>query len=549
MLDAQDSAKLRRLLDEVRRYGAQDSVAEFFTGFTGGRDPGLDGVLVFDHAALLVFPEQVADVTDLLTSAGFAASEPVASVVVRRRLAVRYDVAEETLPVAIVRGTIPSGPAAGRGVEVFAATGDLPPALVDGERANDTEAHFAFTLVNAGDDALESVRKTFANRFALVPDGGGYNPFDGAESGGRSVLYFRTPDGSVGRSTRFELTGAGHFPEVVAAHLRSAEARFGQAPEKLLSILAGHWAARAVHVAAELGLADLLAEPATAADVAGRAGTHPDATARLLRYLAHVGVVRAAGDDRYALTPTGELLRADNPFRDLTRLYGGTFYEAWGDLLPAVRDGGSAFGHRFGVEHFDYFAAHPDTARTFDRTMAAVTDLVAGEIGAAYEFPAGSTVVDVGGGNGALLRAVLRGNPTVRGVLFDRNHVTTAVDDEDRFRAEAGDFFTEVPDGGDVYLLSRVLHDWDDVDCLRILTACRAACGDDAALLVLERLLPADVGGFSLALPWDMQMLAVTGGRERSRAEYDKLLAAAGFRLTGVRPLPVDMNLLVAVPS
>jgi hypothetical protein len=116
-------------------------------------------------------------------------------------------------------------------------------------------------------------------------------------------------------------------------------------------------------------------------------------------------------------------------------------------------------------------------------------------------------------------------------------------------RAVAGDFFAAVPDGGDVYLLSRVLHDWDDVDCLRILTACRVACGGDAALLVLERLLPDDVGGFSLALPWDMQMLAVTGGRERSRAEYDKLLAAAGFRLAAVRPLPVDMNLIVAVPA
>lgn len=551
MLDAQDSARLRRLLDEVREYGGRESVAGFFSEFVGGRDPGLDGVLVFDHAALLVFPDDVADVTELLTDAGFTALPPVASVVVRQRLAERYGVAEDALPVSIVRGTIPSGPAAGRGVEVFAATGELPASMVAAERANDTEAHFAFTMVDPGDGALESLRKTFANRLSLVPDGGGYNPYDDAASGGRSVLYFRVPDGSAAGVRRFELTCAGHFPEVIDGHLRSVGQQFGHAPEKLLALLTGHWAARAVHVAAELGLADLLAEPASAAEVAERAGTDPDATARLLRFLAHLDVLRPAGDGRFALTGTGALLRADNPFRDLTRLYGGAFYDAWSELLPAVRDGGSAFGHRYGTEHFDWLAAHPETARVFDRTMAAVTDVVAAEVGAAYDFPAGATVVDVGGGNGALLRAVLHRHPTTSGVLFDRDHVAAAAGADGRLRTEAGDFFTAVPDGGDVYLLSRVLHDWDDADCHRILTACRAACGPDATLLVLERLLPddgADLGGFSLALPWDMQMLAVTGGRERSRAEYDKLLAGAGFQLTGVRALPVDMNLIVATP-
>ncbi|MCA1191436.1 aldehyde dehydrogenase family protein [Saccharopolyspora sp. 6V] len=318
---------------------------------------------------------------------------------------------------------------------------------------------------------------------------------------------------------------------------------------RLLGLLSGHWAARAVHVAAELGIADRVRErPLTGAEVAAGAGTDPGATERLLRHLAHLGLFRDTGGGAFTTTGTGALLRDDDPFRDLVRLYGAEFYQAWNELESAVRTGGTAFGHHFGIEHFDHFARHHGTARTFDRAMRAVTRLVGEALPAVAEFPATGTAIDVGGGDGTLLRHVLAANPGLRGVLFDRDHVAGRLDDDcgGRLTAAAGDFFRQVPAGGDVYLLSRVLHDWNDADCVRLLRTCRDACEPGARLLVVERLLPDGPGRESLAAAWDVQMLAITGGRERHRDEYEKLLSGAGFAVESARRLPVDLSLLAA---
>ncbi|MCX2729814.1 aldehyde dehydrogenase family protein [Saccharopolyspora sp. NFXS83] len=318
---------------------------------------------------------------------------------------------------------------------------------------------------------------------------------------------------------------------------------------RLLSILSGHWSARAVHAAAELGVADQLRDRAlTGVELAARLGSDPEATARLLHHLERLGLVSSSGPGGYTTTATGDLLRGDDPFSDLARLYGGEFYQAWSEFSSSVRTGGTAFGHRFGVEHFDYFAAHPDTARTFDRAMQAVTELVGEALPGAVDFPAGSTVVDVGGGNGTLLRSVLRENSQVSGIVFDRDHVSADLGDDlgGRLSGAAGDFFQDVPPRGDFYLLSRVLHDWNDEQCLRILRGCREACRAGTRLLVLERLLPDKAGAESLAPAWDMQMLAITGGRERHRDEYEKLLATAGFEVESAERLPVDLWLLGA---
>ncbi|EQD83469.1 methyltransferase [Saccharopolyspora erythraea] len=510
----------------------------------------------FNHVATLVFPDSVDDVRSFLAESGFDTSATVASTVVRNRLARRYGVPEESLEVSIILASSRSD--AQVGVEVFAVPRSCAeraaPGMVADERAHDWESHLAWVLT--GDP--ERARRICTEKMAMVPDGGGYNPHQDVESGGRSVLYFRAPV-REGLPARFELTCAGHYPDVLAAHIRSGAEAPG-APTKLLSILAGHWAARAVHVAVEIGLCDVLGQgPLTAGDVAQQTDCDPAAVDRLLRYLTHLGVVRRLGENKYSNTPLGALLRADSPFSDLTRMYGGEFYDAWREFASAVRTGHTAFSHKYGVEHFDYFAERPTTARTFDRSMQAVTNLVADELSRTFPFPAGAMVVDIGGGNGTLLRAILRENPEVSGILFDREHVScnAVAEHEDasyrsRFSSVAGDFFAEVPGSGDIYLLSRVLHDWNDEDCVRILAACRRACGAGAELLVLERLLPdAETGApdISLTAPWDMQMLAITGGRERTRSEYGTLLTKAGFRLDEVRPLPVDMNVLVAVPA
>ncbi len=568
MLNDQDSARLRRLIDDVQAFAMESTFTEVSAQFAGRWDADeVQRVLVFDHAAILVFPDGDDDVAELLRQAGFEVSAPVPSVVVRQRLADRYSVPDDILDVSIIRGSVQHASGGIRGVEVFA----LPRAgaekastqLIEQERERNTEGHLAFKVGAPETGNYELMRRLFHDHLSMWPDGGGYNPHDDAANGGRSVLYFSAPPvlGQPYRPHRLEITCSGHHPEVIAAHQRSTGGNAPDEHDALLSLLTGHWAARAVHVATELGLADVLHEQAlNAAEIAERLDCRPDALARLLRYLGHLGVVSVDHGSRYSLSSMGSLLRTENPFHDLVRMYGNEFYEAWGDLLPAVRTGGSAFGHRYGVEHFDYFAEHPETSRTFDRSMAAVTNLVAGKICSAFDFPEDATVVDVGGGNGTLLRTILRENPTITGIVLDRAHVGSDIStdpaDADivaQLATLSGDFFAEVPGECDIYLLSRILHDWNDEDCGRILRVCREACPPDATLLVLERLLP-DSGstgvpdGASLALPWDMQMLAVTGGRERTRAEYEKLLAGANFQLDGIRPLPVDMNLLVARP-
>lgn len=552
MLDSQDQRRLDRALTEAAWIDGENS----FARVAGDAVAGLGDVMTFDHVATLVFPDSVEDVRTFLTAAGLDAGPAVPSVVVRDRLARRYGLSAQDLEVMIVRGY----PRAGRqgGVEVFslsrASADRLRPGLVTRERATEAEAHLAWQVAP---ENVDEVRRFCGERLGLTPDGGGYNPDEDARAGGRTVLYFRAVPGSTDLPGRWELTCSGHQPGVLAAHLDTGT----KVPDKhtaLLSILAGHWAARAVHVAAEIGLADVLREqPRRASAVATRTGCDPAAIDRLLRYLTDLGLVRQLDDTTYVNTELGRLLCSDNPFNDLTRLYGGVFYDAWSEFASTVRTGRTAFSHRFGgQEHFDYFASHPAVARTFDRSMQAVTRLAADELSQSYPFSAGATVIDVGGGDGTLLRAILRDHATVTGILFDRAHVSAnaaaghhATADGDRFRSESGDFFTEVPAGGDVYLLSRVLHDWDDEDCHRILSSCRRACRRGSTMLVLERLLAddkADSARGGLAAVWDMQMLAITGGRERGQAEYEKILLGAGFRVEEVKPLVVGLNLLVA---
>jgi hypothetical protein len=334
-------------------------------------------------------------------------------------------------------------------------------------------------------------------------------------------------------------------------------------PLALYRMATGHYVSSAVHVAAELGLADLLASgPRHHEDLARETGTHAPSLNRVLRLLAGAGVVTEEPDGRFALAPLGESLRSGVPgsMRAVVRLFASPrVRQAWSDLLHSVRTGEPAYDHVFGTDSFSYMAAHPEEAAVFDEAMAGFTRQIAEAAVEAYDFSRFRTIVDVGGGNGALLAAILRATPGSRGVVFEQPHAAERAREHlaglglaDRSEAVGGDFFREVPAGGDAYLLKHVIHDWDDERARAILRNCRRAMADGATLLIVEGVYPPRVDqspeGLGAASN-DVNMLVCTGGRARSEPEFRALLGAAGFTLTRIVPTRMRVGVIEGAPA
>jgi hypothetical protein len=315
---------------------------------------------------------------------------------------------------------------------------------------------------------------------------------------------------------------------------------------QLARLLDGYLTTQLLYVAATLGLADALADgPQPAATVATMVGADPDVLARLLRGLALAGVVAEDGSERYALTPLGACLRAGVPGsqRGAALARGEIYYGAAAGLLQTVRAGGVAFEHIHGARFFDYLARDPGRETAFQASMADRARQEADAVVAAYDFSPFRQVLDVGGGGGILLEAIVRATPTVAGVLLDRATVVEAArtrleagDLGARIAGVAGDFFSAIPAGADAYLLSRVLHDWDDDAAIRILANCRRAIPAAGRLLVLEAVLAERAHESPGAVRMDLHMLTLLGGRERTAAQYRALLAGAGLELRRILP-------------
>jgi SAM-dependent methyltransferase len=325
---------------------------------------------------------------------------------------------------------------------------------------------------------------------------------------------------------------------------------------RLEDLVRGYQKTQVLHVAARLGLADLLAAgPRSAEELAGPAGADPRALYRLLRALAVLGVVHELRPGRFALTPFGRRLRAGAPggAHEELLLTGDAFYRWWGALEHSVRTGESSVPGIEGASSFEWMHRRPEQVQRFNRLMSEMIGAMARAILAAYDFGGFGTVVDVGGGRGTLLAAILEAHPAVRGVLFD----LPATADEarpliaarglaERCTCVRGDFFAGVPTG-DAILLSAIVSDWDDERSVALLAQCRRALPPDGRLLLVERLLVPDEPAPPSAF-MDLQMLVIGGGTGRSEAEYRALLAAAGFDLLRVIPTRSPRSLFEARP-
>lgn len=298
---------------------------------------------------------------------------------------------------------------------------------------------------------------------------------------------------------------------------------------------------QAIHAAAVLSIADLMGDQTCGIDdLALWAGCDLTSLRRLLRALAAAGVFTELDGDRFANNDLSAPLRSDHPrsVRASAVFIGQpNHWETWGTLVHAVRTGENAFAARYGSDVWSYRAEHPDQNVIFDATMASNTALLATALVDAYDFSAVSTVVDVGGGNGALLVAVLDANPHLRGTVFDQPHVIEAargvvagVAFADRCALVPGSFFEAVPTGADLYVLKSIVHDWGDEDSVAILRRCREAMSDTAVLLLMERLLEGPNLGLEVKFS-DLNMMVMPGGRERTESEYAALLGAAGLSL------------------
>jgi len=315
-----------------------------------------------------------------------------------------------------------------------------------------------------------------------------------------------------------------------------------------MSVLIGGFAAsQMLYVAARLKLADLLAGgPMTAAELARECGAKEEPLRRMMRGLAAFGVFEIQEDGRFANTWLSECLRAgaQDSLREMALLYGEEHYHAMSELLQAVKRGGTAFEHAYRKPHFTYLASNPDAAKTYYEAQSTAAAGSAAAVVSAYDFTRAGVVVDVGGGTGQLIRAVLHANPGVSGILVESSGMARkararlhAEGLDERCEVRTADIFESVPADGDVYLLSHVLHDFDDARAEHVLRNCRRAMEPRARLLVIERVLdeqPATGLTAQHAALVDAVAMAVSGGRERTLGEQRSLLAAAGLRIVNV---------------
>jgi hypothetical protein len=343
------------------------------------------------------------------------------------------------------------------------------------------------------------------------------------------------------------------------SHSREAAAGAADPSAELLRLINGYQVSQALHVAATLGVADNLKDGPKPCEALARAcGAHPPSLYRLLRALAAVGVFRETGCKTFSLTPLGVCLAGDAPGsrRDYARWIGTPGqWRPWGDLLHSIRSGEGAARFTLGMDVWTYRSQHPEEGAAFDAAMTAHSRAEARTVVEAYEFSRFGCIVDIGGGQGHLLAAILLACPGARAILFDQPQVVAAADQAlapaglaQRCEVVGGDFFRSVPAGGDAYVMKSILHDWDDRAATDILRTCRRAMPATATLLAVERVVGPPNEDREGKL-YDLNMLVQYGALERTRREFRDLLEVGGFELTEVVPTRSPLSIIVARPT
>lgn len=325
----------------------------------------------------------------------------------------------------------------------------------------------------------------------------------------------------------------------------------------LFKLIAAPWISRSIYVFVKLGVVELVSNGSQDyRQIAEVVEADPEALYRLLQGLAKTGLLIEIRPGTFALTKLGECLKSGAPggLRSWALLWGEELHHAWGELLEAVRTGTSAFDRAYGASLYQYLHDNPETARTFDDAMTGLVELMYPGVVAAYDFSRSRQLVDVGGGCGTLIASILAANPNLKGILFDQPDVVSkastvleAYGVTARCEIVSGDFFEAVPTGADTYLLSNIIHNWDDERAAAILLNCRRAIAEGGKILLVETVLSGKDEP-ALARLNDLNMLVLTRGRERTEDEFSKLLAYSGFELKQVIPVQPMTCVVEAVP-
>ena len=325
-----------------------------------------------------------------------------------------------------------------------------------------------------------------------------------------------------------------------------------------MHVIAGYWLSQAVYVAARLKIADAVGDGNRAlGEIARETGTKPDSLKRTMRALTSHGFFRQDKGGAFFQTPLSETLKSGKPgsMRAIVEAeLGHDHYQSWGELESCLREGGTAFERKYNMPIWQYYAKHPELEVLFGEAMNNLTDIANKGIVNSYKFAPFSFAIDIGGGHGGLLSGLLEGHSKARGMIFD---LPTVIDEartgdavtryRGRLETSAGDFFEKVPSGGDLYLLKFILHDWNDDRCVTILSNIRKVMSPSGRLAVIEIVLPErsepHVGPLI-----DLNMMVMTGGRERTEGEYGTLLSRAGFQLQKTVGTKSPFSVIEAIP-